>query len=307
MPIFANLLSMFIFGAYAIVPHIIHLPPLVITWLFGLSGLIFLSPIGIKYNSFKDLIDIKIFIISLIMVMDIFFLISGYKYISVGVVTSLHYLGPVIATLLAPIMLKQKYNRKVFYYILISFLGALFMCFKFIHNFNAIIIYGLLFGIGSGFTLAGDILFQNGYMKEKKVHKTNNDLINAAATVFKYNLYIVLILTIPVMFILPHIKIENYGKVFIWGVMMQGIAMVLVNYSSINLSANYLGLFGYTEIFWSFFYGYTILKQKIDVYEIIGVLILIVASYMGYMEKRKTEVKEEGISGELAEVTETLD
>ncbi len=118
--------------------------------------------------------------------------------------------------------------------------------------------------IASGFTLAGDILFQNGYMKEKRVRKTNNDLINAAAAVFKYNLYIVLILTIPVLFILPHIQIHNYGKVFAWGVIMQGIAMTLVNYSSINLSANYLGLFGYTEIFWSFFYGYTILKQRID-------------------------------------------
>ena len=85
---------MFLFGAYAIVPHIINLPPILITWFFGLSGLIFLSPIGIKYNSLKDLLDIKIFIISLIMVLDIFFLISGYKYISVGVVTSLHYLGP---------------------------------------------------------------------------------------------------------------------------------------------------------------------------------------------------------------------
>ena len=311
MPIFANLFSMFLFGAYALVPHFIHLPPIVITWLFGLSGLIFLSPIGLKYNSFKDLIDKNIFIISLIMVMDIFFLISGYKYISVGVVTSLHYLGPVIATLLAPAMLKQKYSKKVFYYVLISFLGAALMCFKFVHNFDTIIMYGLLFGIASGFTLAGDILFQNGYMKEKRVRKTNNDLINAAAAVFKYNLYIVLILTIPVLFILPHIQIHNYGKVFAWGVIMQGIAMTLVNYSSINLSANYLGLFGYTEIFWSFFYGYTILKQRIDTYEMIGALILIGASYMGYMEKRKTAAKEENIpeniSGQPVEVMETID
>ena len=307
MPVAASLFSFFLFGTYALVPYFIHLPPLVITWLFSLSGAIVLLPIGLKYNNIKDFLDIEVFVLSLIMVIDIFLLISGYKYASVGVVTSLHYLGPVIVSILAPAMLKQRYSKRVFYYVLISFMGAVLMCFKFIHNLDTVIIYGLLFGLASGFSLAGIILFQNGYMKKKKIHKTNNNLINSAATVFKYNLYMVLILTIPVMIILPNIHIHSYGRIFAWGVVIQGLAMTLVNYSAINISANYMGLFGYTEIFWSFFYGYTILKQKIDVYEIIGVLILIGASYMGYMEKRKTEVKEESISGELAEVTETLD
>lgn len=286
MPIAANLISMFLFAGYAIIPTYLHLSPILIIWFFALGGFLSLLPVAIFKVKLRDLIDLDILVISSIMVLDVFFLLEGYSMLSVGIVTSLHYFGPVIATLVAPIMLKQKFNKKIFLFVVLSFLGTLIMLLKFNGSFNYVIIEGLFFGFMSGITLAGDIIFQNKYMKKNK-KKHNNSLINAMTTVFKYNFYILLILTVPVLIMLHTTYVPNYPEILGVGVIIQGVSMVLVNYSSVTLPVNYVGLFGYTEILWSFVYGYFLLHQHVSIFELIGGAMIVAAAYVGYLEKRR--------------------
>lgn len=296
IPSISALLSFIIFASWGLIVNFYNVPMLVITCIFGFSGFIFLLPIGLKYNSLKDLLDVDIAVISVVLIADIYVLGMAYRNMSFGIVTSLHYLGPLLAAVFAPIFVKEKFNGKIFAYIVAAFLGVILMSFHmFWINGHLTIpsnknLYGLFLSVLSGFTLAGDLLFQNRFMKSDKTNKkSDNKLIAAAAGVFKYNLYIFLILIIPSIYIIKtssNLNI-NYVQLFFIGIAIQGVAMTMVNFGSCSLPVNLMGLYGYTEIFWSAVFGIVFLGQHFFILELIGGFIMVYASYKGFLIYRK--------------------
>ena len=281
------ILSMAMFAAWALVPNYIHLPIIPIMFLFSLFAALIQFPIAIKYFKIKDFIELDIIILGIIQILDLFFLLHAYKNLNVGIASTIHYLGPVITLILAPFILKQKNDIKTVILIIISFLSTILISVNVVIDYKSII--GLIFAFLSSFSLAGLIIYQNKNMKKKSIKITDNYLINSINFVFKFNLYSVILLAIPAI-----ISFHNNGiptdlpKIFIWGVLIQGVALTLINYSAYYLPAKTIGLLSYTEILWVFIYGIIFLHQLITPVEITGVGIMVLSTL--FLLKNKSKV-----------------
>ena len=279
-PFISIALSMILFGAWGVVAKFVNIPiPLLIFIMTGTAAIVLL-PFGIRHikGLFKDSYA---FLVSLNLTLDLILLTEAYRRVDLAIVISIHYMGPVLAVLIAPWILKEHFKWKFLIFILVALIGGWLVSVpNSIYKINET---GLLFAFGSALTLAGNIILQRRYMR-----RYNADPVVA---VFRYNVFLAGFMLIPA--VLSKFKYPVFNVAYMWeaavaGILIQGVAMFLFNYAAKSLTAKVLGIISYTEIFWASIFGLIIFSQSLTLLQIFGMILIIIASILSNLSLEKS-------------------
>lgn len=283
MHYFLLLSAWFIFALWGVIAREIILPIPILLSIVTLFG--FITTLFWKKENLV-IIEKTAIIVSIILVLDLLFLLFAFRHINFATVITLHYFGPVIVTLLAPYILKEKISRTDIILAIIGFFGV-FILFANELTFNNSfdVIMGLIAALLSSFTLAGNILYQRLYMKQQQ------DFIMA---VRQYNLFMSLIfifLITPIWFVfwntdsyhllINAITFKNIIALILAGIIVQGIAMILFNSSARFISGKNIAKMSYSEIVWVILFGVIIYNEHLSILQIIGILLILIVNYKG--------------------------
>lgn len=227
------------------------------------------------------------FTVSVILVFDLLFLIYAFKYVNFATVIGLHYFGPIIVTIVSPVILKEKIKLNDIVFSMIGFIGVIILL---IHelSFTSINInhrLGVIVALLSAFTLAGNILYQRLYMK------TMNNYINAVKE-YNFNMFLIfLFVVLPLWFFAD---IDNFGNnikdvftvsnllmAIIAGIFIQGLAMILFNSSIRFISASNVAKMAYTEVMWVILLGAIIYHENIYPSQVLGITLILLSTFKG--------------------------
>lgn len=261
-----------LFGAWGVAARLIHIPSPVLIFIMTGSAAAVLLPFNIK--SLKGLLkDYHALLVSLNLALDLVLLTEAYRRVNLAIAVSIHYIGPVIAVLIAPWILRERFHSKFLAFMFIALIGGWFLSGPSLAGKADEI--GLLLALGSAVTLAGNIVLQRRYMRR--------DGSNPIEAVFKYNVFLTGFMFVPAVITgikFPSLTAVRVSESVVSGILIQGIAMLLFNYAAKSLTVKALGIISYTEIFWASIFGLIIFSQLLTFLQIFGMVLIIMASIL---------------------------
>lgn len=277
------LFSWLIFALWGVASREINLPIpilLLIVSFFGFLTAYMLKPSKIKLN------DRNAIIVSIFLILDLLFLLIAFKNISFATTITIHYFAPIWVALASNLVLRERRQKHDLILSIVGFLGVIVLFYHEIDITNNLStsIYGLMAAFLSSITLAGNILYQRLYMK---------DTANYIDAVKHYNFYIFMayfLIIAPIWYIIygyeDHTIIQNidYRHLIyaaLAGIFIQGIAMLLFNYSIKYISAIKVSQMAYTEIAWVVLLGYALYDENISYLQSIGMIVILFVAYKG--------------------------
>jgi len=283
------LISWFLFALWGVAAREVTLPIPILLIIVTISGFLALSFLKrsfiVKFNKTS-------FIISVILVFDLLLLLYSFKYVNFATVIGLHYLGPIIVTVMSPYILKEEINIKDILFSMIGFVGTLILL---LHEFSLDVIstnqkLGVIAAFLSAFTLAGNVLYQRLYMK------TSKNYIDAVKE-YSFNMfliYLIIILPLWIIFDIDNFTVNfnislSYFNIFmaiLAGISIQGLAMVLFNSSIRFIPAKNIAKMSYTEVIWVIVFGGVIYHETLYLLQSLGVLLILLSTFKGIKNEK---------------------
>ncbi|MDP4010126.1 MAG: DMT family transporter [Candidatus Shapirobacteria bacterium] len=181
-----------------------------------------------------------------------------------------HNLAPVfVVFLFAPLFLKEKLTLKKIILVSISFLGLFILS---IPTFKKSLDLALLYGSLSAVFYAFHVVI------EKKVTQLNADPIIAA--VYKNFVPLFIFSPFAVNSIRSGISFSNWFWVTVWGVFVLGVSFVLFFNGIKKISATSASILTYGEPVGAIILAFIFFKQPIDLYTILGGLLIILSGIL---------------------------
>tara|TARA_B110000014_G_scaffold213357_1_gene166147 strand:+ start:562 stop:1422 length:861 start_codon:yes stop_codon:yes gene_type:complete len=210
---------------------------------------------------------------SLISIIETIFFVTSFKYLSLASVHSVAALAPIFVVILSILFLKEVVEKKVWFAILIGFVGVIVILRP---GFDVFSVKSLL-PLGAGFFFG---LYQ---IVTKKVSETDSDetslfytslfglvTIGIVATIYWHPLTSLSFILLPII----------------------GVMMTFAHYSLIiglgRAPASKIQPFHFTLIFWAIVYGFIFYKDIPDVPTIIGALIIALSGIFIIRSQAKT-------------------
>lgn len=192
-------------------------------------------------------------------------LFSSYTYIDVGTATTLHFLYPVVVSILCYFIYKEKLGKVKIIALCFAVIGTL--CFFDFRKLSKAV--GLLLALSSAITYAF-------YMV--KMEKTGLSHQNAYKTSFYIAVFITLE-TIVYHLVVPSITfnlpIQAYGLLLLLAIVSSFLAVVLLQYGIRYLGSSTASLFCLFEPITSILCGYLFLQEEITFLKLLGCFIIL--------------------------------
>jgi len=212
---------------------------------------------------------------------------------------SVHYIGPGIATLLPNmqviivaisgiLLFKEKLNWRLIISIPLALFGLYLLCGINISSRDSDYIKGVIYGILAIFCYASFIIFlKMSQIREKKLNPFPNMVIICFFSLFFLGLESVIRGN---SFILTNR--HDLGITFLYGSICQGFGWILISISISKIEAGKTGLILLAQPALSFLWDILFFHKKFIYHEIIGVVIIFIAIYLGSLKyKEKLEIK----------------
>ena len=266
-PILALLVSQAIFGAWGVVARGIHLDGRVLVFIMAASAYLSSSFILARW---RLRVPKRSLWVGLNLTLDVLLLIYAYRHLPLAVVITLHYMGPMIVQIMAPLALGERPSRRQMGLAAMGFLGGALIAEP---KFHAGEILGMAAALGSAFTLAGNIILQKRRML---------DVADPLRAVSEYNLVLALF-TGATMFIGNEAhELFSRGMATILyavlaGVLVQGAAMFLFNYSLTRMRGTVVAVVSSSEIVFAALFGLLIYHETLDIVQMTGMGLVIYA------------------------------
>ena len=261
--------AMFIFGTIGIFVRNIPLPSSVIALARGIIGTLFLiiftriKKIRISYEEIKN--NLVILCLSGMLIgIHWIFLFEAYHHTTVAVATLCYYLAPVFVIIASPFVLKEKLSLKQDVCVAVALVGMIFVSGIFkresMGNFQ---ITGVLFGLGAAVIYATVIILNKHLKQISSYAMTIMQLGIAVAVLTPYTLLTQNMRELPFSFmtiiLLGVVGIVNTGITY--GLYFSGIK---------ELKAHTIAIFSYIDPIVAIFLSIIILREKPDIFTIIG-------------------------------------
>ena len=261
--------AMFIFGTIGIFVRNIPLPSSVIALARGIIGTLFLiiftriKKIRISYEEIKN--NLVILCLSGMLIgIHWIFLFEAYHHTTVAVATLCYYLAPVFVIIASPFVLKEKLSLKQGVCVAVALVGMIFVSGIFkresMGNFQ---ITGVLFGLGAAVIYATVIILNKHLKQISSYAMTIMQLGIAVAVLTPYTLLTQnmgeLTFSFMTIILLGVVGIVNTGITY--GLYFSGIK---------ELKAHTIAIFSYIDPIVAIFLSVIILREKPDIFTIIG-------------------------------------
>ena len=208
------------------------LPPLfIIAWIKSGPIKENLSGIGLNHKILLAL--------ALSLLLNNFFYFAAFERTSIAVSVFTHYTAPLFVALLAPLMLAEKFDRRLFFPLLIATLGLTAILAPNWHSgFNIKDIFGALCGTASGLAYAFTLIFA----------KRLTSSLKALALVFGQSLFITLCL-LPIIFFksYPSFSVSTWLGLAVVGLTHCTLAPLLYISGLKHIKAQHVAIIGYIE------------------------------------------------------------
>ncbi|MGE0238171.1 MAG: DMT family transporter [Parvibaculaceae bacterium] len=253
-----------------------NMPVLQSVWARLFLGLILNLPFVLVGRPRKELIpDIPVThgIRAALLVASTGLFFASLTYLPIADTLSIYFIQPLMVTLLAPLMLKEKVGPRRWIAVFIGFIGTLIIIRPGLQALNPGVVLALLSGATSAFYM----------LLTRKVSKRADPMV----TMFHTNLMGAIITTVAVVFVWVPPTPEQWGLYLVIAV----VAMIS-NYLSITAyrfaEASLLAPLGYAEMIMAVVCGWWFFGDFPDRWTFLGVGILIAcAAYISYREKKR--------------------
>lgn len=280
--------SMLVFSSIGIFVKYIPMPSSVIACARGLIGMIFLLLVVIVTKNKLSSANIKNNLLILLLSgaaigFNWIFLFEAYNYTTVATATLTYYLAPFFVMLVSPLFLKEKLTLKQFLCIIGALVGMVFVSGVIQNGVPAPDeLRGILFGLGAAILYATVIILNKKLGEISAYEKTVMQLGTAAVVVIPY-----ILLTEDIT------KIEftplTVVMLLITGIIHTGIAYTLYFNSMKDLKAQTVAIFSYIDPAVAIILSAVILKEKMDIYGIIGAVLILGSAMLSEIQfRRKT-------------------
>jgi len=203
-------------------------------------------------------------------------LFAGYRY-GVVVTSLCNYMAPIIVTIITTFIYKEKMNIKQYLFILMAFVGIIFVS-GILETTNYVDYHCLLYGLiaAIGFTLL--VLYNRKLKDLKPLDKTASQLFISAMVVLPY---VVINGSFP-----KSLDMLSMLFIFFLGVVHTGIAYILYFNSIDILPIHKVVIMGYIEPALSVIIGVIVFKETISILGAIGATLIISAAILSELSSK---------------------
>ena len=243
--------------------------------LFSVLSFVFISQ-GLSMDFLKTQNKKAILIRSLLSVLNTFASLLAISHLPLHMFYALAFMQPIFATIFAFIFMIQKINLKKIILIFLAFLGMT-LAVEFFNQESFIIpILGLIGGLGIAITGALSGIVVKKYLPRENI-----------LTVTTYNILLsiivvslILVLSKESLFI-PNTNIENSRDFLIlFAGILACIGMIFFMKSYQKGAVQNIAIIQYTQIVVGIAFGYLIFKDIPSLYNILGILIILIATLL---------------------------
>ncbi|EEY36095.1 DMT family transporter [Pseudoleptotrichia goodfellowii] len=278
------IVAMTIFGTIGIFVKHIPLPSSIIALARGIIGIGFLliftkiKKIKISFSEIKNNFPI-LSLSGMLIGIHWIFLFEAYHHTTVAVATLCYYLAPVFIIIASPFVLKEKLSLKKIICVTVALIGMIFVSGIFKEGGTENLqIKGILFGVGAAIIYATVILL-NKHLKNISSYGMTIMQIGIAAVI-----------------LLPYTAVtQNFGNLsfdfltivllLIVGILNTGITYSLYFSSIKELKAQTIAIFSYIDPIVAIFLSTFLLKEKPDIYTVIGGILILGATFVSELQK----------------------
>ena len=278
------IVAMTIFGTIGIFVKHIPLPSSIIALARGIIGIGFLliftkiKKIKISFSEIKNNFPI-LSLSGMLIGIHWIFLFEAYHHTTVAVATLCYYLAPVFIIIASPFVLKEKLSLKKIICVTVALIGMIFVSGIFKEGGTENLqIKGILFGVGAAIIYATVLLLNK--------HLTN---------ISSYGMTLMQI-GIAAVILLPYTAVtQNFGNLsfdfltivllLIVGILNTGITYSLYFSSIKELKAQTIAIFSYIDPIVAIFLSTFLLKEKPDIYTVIGGILILGATFVSELQK----------------------
>ncbi len=211
------------------------------------------------------------------------FLFEAYNYTTVATATLTYYLAPFFVMIASPLVLKEKLTIKQFFCLIGAIIGMVFVSGVVKNGIpEADELKGILFGLGAAILYASVIILNKKLREISAYEKTVMQLGTAAVVVIPY-----IFLTEDV----TQLTFEPLTVVMllVTGIIHTGIAYALYFNSMKDLKAQTVAIFSYIDPAVAIILSAVILKERMDIYGIIGAVLILGSAMISEIQfKKKT-------------------
>ena len=266
-PILTLLVSQAIFGAWGVVARGIRLNGPVLAFIMAISGYLCSS---LFVSHWRLRVPKRSLWVGLNLSLDVLLLIYAYRHLPLAIVITLHYMGPMIVQVVAPLALGERPSHRQMGLALIGFFGGVLIAEPRFHEGE---ILGMAAALGSAFTLAGNIILQKKRML---------DVADPLRAVSEYNLVLALFTGTAMLMGNQAGELFTRGVTTILyavfaGILVQGAAMFLFNYSLTRMRGTVVAVVSSSEIVFAALFGLLIYHEMLDIIQIAGMCFVIYA------------------------------
>ena len=209
------------------------------------------------------------------------FLFEAYNYTTVATATLTYYLAPFFVMIVSPFFLKEKLTVKQFFCLIGALLGMVFVSGIVKDGIpEANEIKGILFGLAAAMLYATVIVLNKKLGKISAYEKTIMQLGTAAVVVLPYTLLTEDFSSISFS-ALPVILL------FVAGIVHTGIAYTFYFNSMKDLKAQTVAIFSYIDPAVAILLSAFVLKEKMDIYGIIGAVLILGSAFVSEINFKK--------------------
>lgn len=272
-----------IWGTYGLFVQLVPYPPEVIVFfrfLFGAISLILVLSFTGQIHTLKPTAGWKTMVlISAINSISWITLTRGITYTSVAQGFILYYTAPCFVVLLAPLLLKEKVEKKSIFALFICFLGVIFLANTGETTAEANKVLGNILGIISGFTYALYIIGLKS-LPEKFLGLVSN----------VYLCVVISIITFPMaLSVMKSISLKGMLVLILLGITIQGIATTLYMIGLRKVKAQHASILSFLEFLFASLFAALFLNEQFTLSLVLGSALIIIGGIIVVSKKRSKQ------------------
>lgn len=277
------LISMSIFGTVGIFVRFIPLPSAVIAFCRGVLGCVFLLILMGLTGKKLSIPDIKkncwiLAISGAFIGINWILLFESYRYTTVAIATICYYLAPAFVTLASPLV-GEKLSVKKLGCIAVAFLGMVFVS-GVLQGSHQSSFLGVALGVGAAVFYASVILLNKKLSPIGAYDKTLCQLGTAALVILPY-----LMVSGGIRF--GSMTTLGWVMLIVVGIVHTGIAYALYFGAIKDVNAQTAAILSYIDPVLSILLSALILREKLDVFSIIGAVLILGSALYSELPGRK--------------------
>lgn len=271
-------IAVIIYGTIGMILRFINFPSEMVVFARGSIGSIFILLFLIITKRGLNLQAIKknalyLILSGIFLGLNWVFLFAAYLHTTVAIASLCNYTAPTIVVILSPILYKSRFEGKKIICLLISIIGVVFISGVVTESIQNINFIGIILGLAAALSFVMIIIFNKKIFDISAYDKAVVQLAISALTV------------------LPYVIIHNRGTVITFDVRSimltilvaifhTGIAYILYFGSLNELPVNDVAILGYLEPAVSVICSIFILRERMDIWGVIGAVMIIGAAIM---------------------------